>query len=167
MIIVSDTSPIINLAMIGKLELLQLLFETVLIPEAVFHEITVKGAGQPGALEVQSLPWFQVRTAINRPLVTALASELDPGEAEAIALAVELDADVILLDERRGRRVAARFDLRYLGLFGILLEAKRRGLITEVKTAVEDLIVRAGFWVDEALFRRVLELAGENISSAK
>lgn len=74
-----------------------------------------------------------------------MSRELDKGEAEAIALALELGADQVLIDERRGRRIAARLNLRYTGILGILVEAKNRGLISEVKPLLDALIDRAGF----------------------
>jgi uncharacterized protein len=94
-------------------------------------------------------------------LVEALSNELDIGEAEAIALAVELQADQVLLDERQGRLVAARLNLRYIGILGILVEAKSQGLIAEVKPRLAALINQAGFWVAEPLRNSVLRLTNE------
>jgi len=88
-------------------------------------------------------------------------SELDPGEAEAIALAKELKADLLLMDERRGRRVASRLGLRFVGLLGILVEAKHKGLIKAVKPILDSLITKAGFWLGNRLYTRILETVGE------
>ena len=101
MIIVSNTSPVINLAAIGHLELLNKLYGKIILPEAVHHEITVKGAGQAGSTEIEKLKWIEVKTVSNQKLVQALKMELDEGESEAIALAVELNAELLLIDERR------------------------------------------------------------------
>lgn len=90
-----------------------------------------------------------------------LELELDPGEAAAIALAIELKADLLLLDERRGRTVASRFGLRFVGLLGVLIEAKQQGYLGAVKPILDDLITRAGFWVSQPLYERVLQAAGE------
>lgn len=127
MIVVSNTSPIINLAAIGQLDLLQQLYQKLTIPQAVYYEISIVGAGQPGATEVQRLNWIESRQVANRALVTALQTELDEGEAEAIALAIEIGANLLLLDERRGRAVAARLGLQFIGLLGLLIEAKHKG----------------------------------------
>ena len=161
MIVVSNTSPIINLAALGRLDLLQQLYGRVVIPRAVYHEITVVGAGQPGAMEVQTLEWIESREVIDRALVTALQAELDEGEAEAIALAIQLKAHLLLLDERRGRAVASRLGLRFIGLLGVLIEAKHKGYISRVKPLLDDLMAKAGFWVSHQLYARVLREVGE------
>jgi predicted nucleic acid-binding protein len=89
MIVVSDTSPVINLAAVGELELLEKLYTRILVPEAVYHEVVVIGTGQLGSQEVQTWPCFEVRVVQNQAFVADLMRELDAGEAEAIALAVE------------------------------------------------------------------------------
>jgi predicted nucleic acid-binding protein len=93
--------------------------------------------------------------------VTVLQMELDVGEAEAIALAKELAADLLLMDGRRGRDIAARLGLRVIGLLGVLIEAKHRGMIPAVKPILDDLKAKAGFWVSQQLYARVLQAAGE------
>ena len=161
MIVVSDTSPINNLAAINQLHLLQQLYEIVFIPEAVYRELTEPDFPVAGSIEVQTLDWIQTRTVTNRTVIEALADELDKGEAEAIALALELGADQVLIDERLGRRIAARLNLRYTGILGILVEAKNRRLISEVKPLLDALIDRAGFWVAAPLYSSVLQIVDE------
>ncbi len=161
MIIVSDTSPLNNLAAVDQLYLLYQLYGTVFIPEAVYRELTEPSSPVSGATEVQTFDWIQTCTVNDRTLVEALSNELDIGEAEAIALAVETQAQQVLIDERRGRLVAARLNLRYIGILGILVEAKSQGLITEVKPVLDALINNAGFWVAEALYNRVLRQVNE------
>ena len=161
MIVVSNTSPIINLFAVGQVELLHQLYGKVLIPQAVYHEVVVSGAGQAGAEEIQKLDWIEVRTVVDRALVSVLEGELDAGEAEAIALAVEQQSDLLLLDERQGRQVASRLGLKYIGLLGVLISAKQQGHIIKVKPIVDELIMRAGFWVNPQLYARVLEASGE------
>ena len=161
MIIVSDTSPINNLAAINYLHLLHQLYGTVLIPEAVYRELIDPNFPVAGASEVQTFDWIQTRTVNDRTLVEALSNELDIGEAEAIALAVEIQADQVLIDERRGRLIATRLNLRYTGILGILVEAKSKGLIAEVKPLLDALVNEAGFWVAEPLYNSVLQLINE------
>lgn len=161
MIIVSNTSPIINLAAIGQLELLQSLYSTITIPQAVYHEIAVRGYKQAGATEIQTYYWFERDQVQGVALVKRLMQQLDAGEAEAIAPAIEMQADLLLLDERRGRTIAKQLGLAVTGLLGILLVAKQRGYLKAVRPILHELMSVAGFWIDEELYKRVLESAEE------
>ena len=159
--IVSNTSPIINLACIDRLDLLPALFSEIVIPEAVFHEIAVVVPNAPGASDVRIAPWIHRHLVANHPLVAPLRLELDLGEAEAIACAVEANARLLLIDERRGRLVAQRLGLSVMGLVGALLLARKQGLIESIRPLLDDLRRVAGFWVSDALYHRVLYDAGE------
>lgn len=163
MIVVSDSSPIINLAAISHLDLLPQLFGQVIIPPAVFHEIVVSGAGLPGAKEVQSADWIQVQPCADLKLLEIIAATKDIhlGEAEAICLAIELRADAVLLDEAIGRNLARAHHLSFIGILGILLKAKHKGLIKEVKSLMIRLQSEAGFYIHQILFQELLILAGE------
>lgn len=97
----------------------------------------------------------------NRELVLALIRDLDQGEAESIALAIELEADLLILDEREGRRLAKRFGLNVTGVLGVLLEAKAADLIQEVRPLVQELRDRAGFYLSEDVQQLICKLAGE------
>lgn len=131
MIVISDTSAITNLAAIEYLQLLPQLYGKVMIPEAVYRELTEIELLVPGTVEAETALWINVRQVIDRAVVERLQSEvrLDPGESEAIALALELNADLLLIDERRGRAEANRLGVRITGLLGILVEAKQKNLI--------------------------------------
>jgi hypothetical protein len=161
MIVVSNTSPLINLAHIGQLNLLQQLYGALLIPEAVWHEIVVQGVRQPGADEVQAATWIHTQAVTNRALVRALQQELDAGESEAIALALEAGADILVMDERLGRETAQHLGLHYVGLIGVLIAAKHQGFITAVKPHLDAVRLAANFRVSDALYRRVLQDEGE------
>jgi uncharacterized protein len=163
-IVVSDTSPINNLAAINQLQLLQQLYGIILIPEAVYRELTDPSFPVAGAAEVQTFDWIQCRSVNDRTVIEALSNELDVGEAEAIALALETKAELVLIDERRGRLVAGRLNLRYTGILGILVESKSRGLINEVKPLMNALINQAGFWVAAPLYNNVLRFVNEDES---
>lgn len=160
MIVVSDTSPISNLAMIGQLELLQRLYAQIVIPEAVYQELLNAGQTDPAALAVQSVNWIDVRPVNDSPLLQQLKLRLDIGEAEAIALAVEIEAIRLIVDERRGRQIASQLGLAVVGLLGVLLAAKRQGLISHVKPHLEALIAK-GFWLRQEMYLEVLRLANE------
>jgi len=162
MIIVSDTSPILNLAVIGQLHLLPKLYGTVVVPQAVYTEIVIRGTGQIGAMEVAQANWIECKQIANRPLVTSLEGELDIGEAEAIVLAVELKDVLLLIDERKGRIVANRLGVNSIGLLGILIKAKHEGLILAVGLLMDELRAKAGFWIGDDLYNRVLQAAGES-----
>ena len=161
MSIVSNASPLINLARIGKLDLLRQLYGELVIPEAVWHEVVVKGVGQPGVDEIKAASWIKTQQVANRQLVQALRQELDAGEAEAIALTIETKAELLLMDERLGRETAHHLGLRYTGLIGVLIEAKHKGLISKVKPHLDALRDMAGFRVSDALYTRVLQDEGE------
>ena len=161
MIVISDTSPVINLAAAGQLDLLKKLYGKVIIAQAVYDEIVVTGAGQAGAKEVESANWIEVKEVANHTLIASLQLELDKGESESIALALESNADLLLLDERKGRAIASRLGLKFIGLLGVLVEAKQKGHISAVKPVVDDIIAKAGFWISQELYKRVLESAHE------
>jgi predicted nucleic acid-binding protein len=159
--IISNTSPIINLACIDRLDLLPSLFGKIVIPDAVFYEIAVAVPNAPGASDVRMAPWIHRHSVVNQLLVASLCLELDPGEAEAIACALEANARLLLIDERRGRLVAQRLGLSVMGLVGALLLARKQGLIESIRPLLDDLRRVAGFWVSDALYHRALYDAGE------
>ena len=155
--IVCNASPLINLARIGKLDLLRELYGELIIPEAVWHEVVEEGSGQPGADEVKCADWIKTQGVTNMDLRRALQQELDAGETEAIVLALEIGADLLLMDERIGREVARHFGLRYTGLIGILIEAKRKGRISAIKPHLDSMRNIAGFHLSNELYLRVLQ----------
>jgi predicted nucleic acid-binding protein len=161
LIVVSDTSPILNLARIGRLELLQSLYRQVVIPSAVYAELTDARRDLPPAIDLGSMSWLMVAAASNRDHVEQLLGSLDPGEAEAIVLAIELRADLFLVDERRGRRVASASGLAITGLIGVVARAKQAGLIDRAKPVLDELIHTARFWIGPELYAEVLAELGE------
>jgi uncharacterized protein len=161
MIVVSNSSPLVGLSAIGRLELLHDLYGAIIVPRAVYQEVAVQGFGRPGAAELQMSGWMTCVDVQDRNVVTALQNQLDLGEAEAIALAAELPADLLLMDERLGRAEAARFGLRFIGTLAVLIEAKSKGYLREIKPVLDELTIQAGFRVSGALRARVLQEAGE------
>ncbi len=163
MIVVSDTSVITNLTAVQHFHLLPQLYNQVTIPEAVYRELADIDPPVPGTLEVQDAPWLEVRQVVDREVIEHLQGKvrLDPGESEAIALAVELNADLLLIDERRGRAEADRLGLKITGLLGILVEAKRKELIAAVKPLIDALIATSEFRVSSALYHQILETVDE------
>lgn len=161
MIVVSDSSPLIALSAMGYLELARQLYDSVLIPQAVFDEITADAAARTGAREIAAASWIEVRTVSNRSVLAELADELDAGESEAIALALEVHAELLLVDERKARRVALHYGLEVTGVGGLLIEAKRKGLIPLVKPLLDDLEARIAFRMKPSFYDAVLRAAGE------
>lgn len=159
--VVSNSSPLIGLARVNQLALLQHLYSELYLPAAVWNEVVIQGHGQVGAEAVQSATWIQQGAVKNAPLVLSLSQELGAGEAEAIVLAQELPADLLILDERHAREKARRLRIPVMGVMGVLLEAKGRGLLGAVKPIIHDLRDIAGFHSSPQLIAEVLRQAGE------
>jgi len=115
----------------------------------------------PGADVVQEANWIKIRETQNASLFMALKLQIDPGEAEAIALAIELKADLLLIDERIGRQTAQHFDLPIMGLIGVLSLAKRKGLIESIKPVLDRLMNEAKFRIRLELYQQILNNEGE------
>lgn len=163
MLVVSNTSPVCNLAIIGHLSLLRVQFTAIRIPIAVNQELH-QLSHPDAARDIQSAfseGWIKPQVVQNPTIVRLLQATLDPGEAEAIALALEVSANLVLLDEREGRMAAERAGLRVTGVLGVLLRAKVNCQIPAVKPEIDALRARARFFVSSDLERRVLDLAGE------
>lgn len=161
MIVVSNTSPLTNLAAIGQFDLLCRLYEQVHIAHGVWQELNAGGTRWPGCDEVSQASWIEQHTVQNQDLVTALRRDLDRGEAETIALALQLGADLVLLDEREGRHAAQRLGLYVVGVVGVLLEAKTSKAISFVRPHLIALRQEAGFYISTSLYQRALALANE------
>lgn len=158
MIVVGDASVFIALQRIDALPLLSMLFGEVHVPEAVWREVFQP----PAPFLAPAAPAWVVHHQVAPPadLDRELAS-LDEGEAQAIQLAQALRAELLLIDEAAGRRIAARFGLKVSGVVGVLIEARRRGEIRQLRSHLERLRA-AGFWLSDALIASALNLAGED-----
>ena len=140
--------------MVGKLHLLFHLYAEIVVPPAVNGELLSNG--------VQLDPlWTRIVAAQDQDGLAALREELDPGEAEAIIVAAELEAGLLLVDEKRGRRIAMDRGLKVTGLLGVLAEAKERGLIPRCQPVLDDMIRIAGFWIGDDLRSRYLRSLNE------
>lgn len=161
MIVVTNTSPLINLAVIGEARLLPELFGRVTAPNMVREEIDSLRLRDQRFRSADTANAAVFATVRDASRVALLSLHLDPGEAGAIALALELRADLILLDERRATRAARQLGLRTLGLLGVLLLAKRKGLIDQVRPLLDRLETDAGFWIARDLRQQVCRAAEE------
>ena len=162
---VSNTSPLSNLAIIDRLELLREQFSDIPMPEAVRVEL--------GRLEhdkarerlrlAEREVWLRVRLLSSRSMSELLSGRLDRGESEAIALAIETKADWLLMDERDGRLVARQAGLRLTGVLGILMRAKLLGRIPSLRQEIAELRSRAHFFVKSDLESKILANVGEGV----
>ena len=159
MIVVSDTSPISNLLQIGEIDLLRQVFGKIVIPTEVFVEICRIESHKEFLIKQD---WIKTATLSNTNLKNSLLNNLDSGEAEAIALAVELKADYLLIDEIKGRQIAENYGIKVTGILGVLIKAKKDGLITELKPYLQRLVNDAGFWLNPKLIKKILEMVNEN-----
>jgi predicted nucleic acid-binding protein len=153
MIVVSDTSALTSLLQVNRADILENLYGAVLIPPAVESELRVVHAVFPR--------FIQVVPVQNHQEVAKLLSELHPGEAHAIALAKERAADLLLIDETAGRRIALREGLHVIGLLGVLVQAKRAGVLHSVRELTNELERVAGFRVAAEIKELVFARAGE------
>jgi uncharacterized protein len=153
MIVVSDTSPVTALLQIHRCDLLRILFKEVLIPPAVRDELWRFHAEIPDFVRVQ-----EVRGTDE---VQVLVKDLHLGEAQAIALASELRADYLMVDEKRARAIAEERGLNAIGLLGVLLLARNAGLLSSLAAVIKELEDEAGFFVSEEVKGIILKAAGE------
>jgi predicted nucleic acid-binding protein len=160
-LIVSNTSPISNLAKVGQLSLIEALYGRILIPRAVYEELLDERAGETVIAAVKSSIWIEVRFAQNQLLVDELRTRINIGEAEAITLADEVKATRLLIDERLGRQAAKDLGLKVTGVLGILLAAKKEALITSVKPIMDNLVNQANFRISRQLYDEILDVANE------
>jgi len=164
LIVVSDSSPLMNLAGIGRLYLVHEQFGKVIIPASVWDEIVLNSATLPGASEIREAydaGWISRARPDNTAVVDLLGLGLHRGEAEAIALAIELHSSLILLDDADARLAATALGLRKTGVIGILIKAKADGKIESLRRELDALMDRMGFYIDDGLYRQALSSCGE------
>lgn len=154
--IVSTTGPLAVLFKARLLFILKELYEEVLVPHAVELELKAK---TEGVIMFTAHPWIKVADVRNEELIRALILSADPGEAEAIALALHDDAR-LLIDDLLGRKAAKKLGLQILGTLGLFVAAKKRGIITSVQDCI-DRIVEVGYYLDDELIEAVLRTAKE------
>jgi len=161
--VVSNTSPVLNLAIIEKLELLHQQCQQVIIPSAVLEELRID-EDLPGSAAIRAAidsGWLQTRDADNSALIKVLQKDLDKGESEAIALALQINASLLLMDERDGRSMAKSLGIKVSGILGILCRAKQQGKNISLRNVMDNLRTRAGFKIHEKLYTQIIDTSGE------
>lgn len=156
---IADSGPLISLARINQHELLSRLFSKVLVPPEVWNEVTLKGRGRPGAHEISRVKWITIQSP-DPQLARQLSILVDAGESEAIALAQTIPDCILLLDDSRARKIASKLNIKQIGTVGLLLRAKRMGLIEKIKPHL-DALIENGIYIRQELIDAVLTDAGE------
>lgn len=157
--IVSNTTPIISLLKIGKLSILKDLYKSIIIPKEVFNEIE-NGKNKSYYINLLEIEWIEIKEIKDKKSLSYFL-DLDKGEAETIILANEINADLVIIDEKLARYHAKHANLKVTGTLGVLLKAKRKGKIKNIKTLLNELKEK-GIWLNDKLVERVLKLANEN-----
>lgn len=156
-VIIANATPIVSLCTVGREDILQRLFHHIIIARTVDRELRV--SDKPGSTFPEQ-EWVEVASVHNQELVRSLQKDLDAGEAETIALAIQMKADVVLIDEFAGYQIARNFDLPVVRTLSMLKTAKGRQLISEVRPLVEEM-VRKGRWYSQAVIEQFLQELGE------
>ena len=160
--VISNSSVLIGLSGIDRLEILPLRFPAgIIIPDAVWKEVVETGHGRTGAQSVARAKWLTIRKIRNYAFATALQTSLDQGEAEVIALGQELGADLLLLDEKSARSVALKLEYPVLGTVGLLIWAKRQGIIPSLENELSLLHQKGGFRLSRLVYEYALQQVGE------
>lgn len=154
--IVSNTTPLINFSSICRLDILQQLFKQITIPKAVEKELMEKEQRFPLVKEIKQIDFISTVEIKDIQFCNSLKAELDEGEAEAITLAIENRAELIILDELAGRNIAQFQKLSFIGSIGCLVLAKRKNIITYIKPLLDSMRKDARFWINDKLYQRVL-----------
>ena len=159
-IVISNTTPIITLLGIERLELLKDLYTEIMIPTAVAKEIEA-GKDKNAYIDLKQLDWIKIQEVKDKTLFDYLLNDLDEGEAAVIALAQELVADLLIIDEKLARKYAQLKGFTCVGTLSILLKAKEKGLIAHLKPLLAQMQTN-GIWLAETLIAQILTQANEN-----
>lgn len=158
MIIISDSSPLISLAIIEKLDILEILYKEIFVPCSVYEEVIKEN--KPYSNELKVFLIDRVKIVKNRVAVEILFSDIGIGESEAIILAIEEKADYLLIDDLKARKLAKMNGIEIIGTMGILLKAKKEGLIKEIKPLIDKLLendIRIGNQIIEMTLKAAQE----------
>ena len=159
-VVVVDTSPLIYLSSINKIHILKDLFHEIFIPDAVRKEMLSGGKGSFGFHEIKNEKWIKTKKIKNTVSKQWLLTDLDEGEAELMVLAEELNSHLIIMDDKLGRRIAHLKGFAVVGTLRVLVTAKERGIIQEIKPLLNKLR-EAGFWLGEDIYRTILKQSKE------
>jgi predicted nucleic acid-binding protein len=155
--VISNSGPIIALSKIGLLDILEAIYGNILIPDAVYNE--VMDTRYQGTIQLDQFPWLHKKNV--NEIDSLLLKALDLGEASAIALTIQCKGELLLIDERKGRRFAEQiYGLNIIGTAGLLLIAKKKEIVSSIKPLFERLIVER-YFISQEIIQDTCKLAGE------
>ena len=155
--VVSNSSALMALSTVGHLDIIQQKFGAISIPEAVWQETVIAGIHKPGAYEIRQADWIHVEPIKNTLLAKALQKDIDYGESEAIVLALEIEADLLLLDDKFARTIALNLGVTIMGTVGVLIWAKQAGVIPSLRDELDLLRSQANFRIGQDLMTKALQ----------
>jgi len=158
--VVCDSTVLIGLAKIGKIEILKNVFRTIYIPQAVYEEIVTKGKNKPGSGEIAGAKWINCQSVNDRRMVKILQAQFGYGESEVLLLGKQLNADWLLLDDEKARNAAISANFKVMGLGGVLSVAKELGFIHHVKPLLDEL-KNKNFRMSDKIYNEILKKSGE------
>lgn len=158
--VVCNSSTLIALARTNNIDILEKVIKKLTIPHAVYEEIVIRGAGRPGSMEIKEAKWIKKINVSDQESVISLSNSLGLGESEAIVLAKEIKADLIILDDDKARKAAISQGLKATGFLALLVQAKAKGVIKEVKP-IMDKLQQKGFFIGKDLYMDVIQKSGE------
>ncbi len=153
-IVIFNSSPIINLSKINSLDLIKKIYKQILIPKAVYNEVVIKGTNRDNIYKIEEListQTIKIATVNNQEIIKVFAKDLDYGESEVLALALQLNADLVVIDETDARNIADIYNLNKTGFIGILIKAQEVGYTDSVIRYL-DLAIQKGFRINSKLY---------------
>ncbi len=156
-LIISNTTPLINFSGIDRLDILEKLFFKISIPLAVQKELEEKKGLFPNIEFIFNSSFVSIQEIQNEKIYKSLKIDLDDGEAEAITIAIENNAELLLLDEIAGRNQAEYHGLRFTGTIGCLVLAKKKGIISYIKPFLDEMKIKSRFWINPDLYNKILK----------
>lgn len=154
--VVANSSPLVHLSAVDRLGILKALFKEIIIPRQVYDEVVIAGKGKPGSKEVKKSKWIKVCDVSDPFALSAYRSRLGAGEAACIVLALEINADLVILDDKSARLEAELQGLQLTGTIGVLLAAAQKGLIDFQNVLLS--LVNSGFYLSNHEYSRIIKL---------
>jgi len=160
--VIVNATPLINFASISRLDILKSLFGKIIVPFHVWDEVVTKAGEYDTSEVIKSADFLTIKKAKDEMLYKTLLMDINKGEAEAIVLALEIKASLVILDEKEARDFAEYYGLNFTGTVGCLLRAKQKWIIKNLKPVLDDIMIKGNFWLSDDVYNKVINLAKEN-----